>query len=130
MRALSAITVSLVAGIFLIGTVHLGEASAGNQILCPSHSNIIHNPSTGNFAMSWGVGTTASGIGTMAVVFTPTKLLLGGGMVDLSRAQLEYWKLIIDELRAASEKRVRVQVFFNDQTKEITTLQVLYYQPC
>ena len=125
MKEITRITVGIVAIVLLVGTLYPNDSNAGSQIVCPTHSNFNHNPSNGSFALSWGLG-----VGGTSVVFLPTKLVLGGNMGQLSREHLEFWRPIIEELRAASEKRARIQIFFNDQTKEITALQALYYQPC
>lgn len=71
--------------------------------------------------------------GTRATLnLTPTGIVLdaAGGAQRLPRAQFESWRPLIEELRTAAANRVLIRVAFDEKSKAVSEVQLLYSQRC
>jgi hypothetical protein len=64
------------------------------------------------------------------IAFHADKIVLGGGKGLMSPAQFARWDPILSELRNAASQKVKVRVFYDDATRDVLGINVLYDQGC
>lgn len=100
------------------------EAATKNWIGCPVKS--FYDVDTGpKLSVSWSVTGAAP-----VISFQATRIVFGGGKGLMTPAQLAQWTPYLDELREASSRKLKVQVFYDDVTKSILAIDTLYNTPC
>ena len=64
--------------------------------------------------------------------FAPTGIVLdaAAGAQRMQRAQLDSWRPVIEELRTAAANKILIRVSFDEKSKAVTGLQLLYSQRC
>jgi hypothetical protein len=100
------------------------QAATKNWIGCPikSYYDVDVGP---KLSVSWTVTGQAA-----VISFQATRIVLGGGKGMMTPAQLAQWTSYLDELREASGKKLKVQVFYDDVTKSVIAIDTLYNTPC
>lgn len=116
----------LLFGTTLLSMASIAEVEAATKewIGCPIKSFYAVDPGP-MFSVSWSVTGEE-----LVISFQADKILLGGGKGMMSASQLAQWAPYLDELRAAASQRVKLQVFYDDSTRVILAINVLYNQKC
>ncbi len=134
----------LVAFTATVEALGLGSARADSYTACVNDSVLgVHNDV---FTVAWRIAVIRTSVGTqkdiakgsgppgshVTINFTPTAMVLNGSGAAqrLQRSQLDSWRPVIEELRAAAANRIQIRVSFDAKSKNVTDLQLLYSQRC
>lgn len=100
------------------------QAATKNWTGCPISSTHSVYPGP-KFGVSWVV----SGV-NWVIAFQPDYIKLGGGAGSMTLGQLNRWTSILEQLRTAAEKKVKVTIYYIDTTKHVKGVKVRWNKPC
>ena len=100
------------------------QATIKNWTGCPVSSTYSVDPGP-RFSVSWVVS------GERRVIsFQPDQIILGGGKGNMTLGQLNRWKHILEQLRTAATKNVKVTIYYDDETRKVRTVIARWNENC
>jgi hypothetical protein len=64
------------------------------------------------------------------IAFQPDKIVLGGGIGNMTLGQYNRWAPLIDELRTAAMANRKVRVYFDDHTRVVSAFVTRWSERC
>jgi hypothetical protein len=107
-----------------LGSMTQAHAATQDWTGCPVKSFYSVDPGP-KLSVSWSVTGDRR-----VIAFHADKIVLGGGKGMMAPAQLTRWEPLLNELRNAASQKVKVRVFYDDDTRDVLGINVLYDQGC
>ena len=100
------------------------QAAKKNWTGCPVSSTYGVDPGP-LFSVSWVVSGERR-----VIAFQQDHIKLGGGKGKMNLGQLNRWKAILEQLRTAAAKKVKVTVYYDDANRHVTAVIAHWNQNC
>ena len=100
------------------------QAVTKNWTGCPVSSTYGVDPGP-RFSVSWVVSGE-----NRVIAFQGDHIKLGAGKGNMTLAQLDRWKYILEQLRTAAAKKIKVTVYYDDETRHVKAVIARWNQNC